>query len=158
MEGRGAIFRTPTLRVALVSRFPLCQLGSGVAVEFVLHPGESTTFILRQIEDNPDRGLLEARLVGEQLLADTMTYWRRWLSQCRYRGRWREMVNRSALTLVRCSKPRVPSRVPPGRQSRGPASLMSTRQSPPPERPFATPTGAGSAHRRAAPCCGAWAI
>ena len=28
-----------------------------------------------------------------------MRYWRRWLSQSRYTGRWREMVHRSALTL-----------------------------------------------------------
>jgi GH15 family glucan-1,4-alpha-glucosidase len=29
----------------------------------------------------------------------TVRYWRRWLSQCRYQGRWREMLNRSALVL-----------------------------------------------------------
>ena len=28
-----------------------------------------------------------------------MRFWRRWLAGSRYRGRWREMVNRSALTL-----------------------------------------------------------
>ena len=29
----------------------------------------------------------------------TVAFWRRWLSASRYRGRWREMVHRSALTL-----------------------------------------------------------
>ena len=29
----------------------------------------------------------------------TVAYWRRWLSPSRYRGRWRETVHRSALTL-----------------------------------------------------------
>ena len=29
----------------------------------------------------------------------TAEYWRRWLAQCRYSGRWREMLHRSALTL-----------------------------------------------------------
>src|SRR2546430_1945371 len=29
----------------------------------------------------------------------TVAYWRGWLANSRYRGRWREMVNRSALTL-----------------------------------------------------------
>lgn len=29
----------------------------------------------------------------------TVRYWRHWLSRSRYRGRWREMVHRSALTL-----------------------------------------------------------
>jgi GH15 family glucan-1,4-alpha-glucosidase len=28
-----------------------------------------------------------------------VAYWRRWLSQSRYRGRWRETVHRAALTL-----------------------------------------------------------
>ena len=28
-----------------------------------------------------------------------MNFWRRWVARCTYRGRWREMVNRSALTL-----------------------------------------------------------
>ena len=28
-----------------------------------------------------------------------MKFWRGWISQSNYRGRWREMVNRSALAL-----------------------------------------------------------
>src|SRR5262249_13562118 len=35
----------------------------------------------------------------QKLLADTKHYWRTWLSQCQYQGRWREMVHRSALAL-----------------------------------------------------------
>ena len=30
---------------------------------------------------------------------ETVDYWRHWLERSRYRGRWREMVRRSALTL-----------------------------------------------------------
>ena len=33
------------------------------------------------------------------MLSDTKDYWRNWLKQCRYQGRWREMVRRSALAL-----------------------------------------------------------
>jgi len=33
------------------------------------------------------------------LLAGTLAFWRDWLGQCRYRGRWREEVHRSALAL-----------------------------------------------------------
>src|SRR5205085_3392004 len=36
---------------------------------------------------------------AEELLAATAAFWRRWLSASRYRGRWREVVHRSALTL-----------------------------------------------------------
>src|SRR5205807_7076847 len=40
-------------------------------------------------------GLEEA----EELFRGTVDYWRRWLSKCTYTGRWRETVQRSALTL-----------------------------------------------------------
>ena len=33
------------------------------------------------------------------LFRDTVEFWRRWLSHCTYTGRWREMVQRSAMTL-----------------------------------------------------------
>jgi GH15 family glucan-1,4-alpha-glucosidase len=99
LEGRGAVFEAPGMRFALVSRFPLARQGTGVVTEFLLHPGEPSTFILRQVEGDGDPGLLEAQLVGTELLTQTLEFWRRWLSKCRYHGRWREMVNRSALTL-----------------------------------------------------------
>jgi hypothetical protein len=99
LEGRGAVFEASGMRFSLVSRFPLARQGVGVATEFLLHPGEPSTFVLRQVEGDGDSGLLEARLVGTELLTRTLEFWRRWLSKCRYQGRWREMVNRSALTL-----------------------------------------------------------
>src|SRR5262249_53961741 len=82
-----------------VAIFPLARQGAGVATEFLLHPGEPSTFILRQVEGDGDSGLMEARLVGTQPLTETLEFWRRWVSKCRYDGRWREMVNRSALML-----------------------------------------------------------
>jgi len=36
---------------------------------------------------------------ARQLQEDTVRFWRGWLDRSRYRGRWREMVARSALTL-----------------------------------------------------------
>jgi GH15 family glucan-1,4-alpha-glucosidase len=40
-------------------------------------------------------GATDARRLGEE----TLKFWRDWLSQSSYRGRWREMAHRSALTL-----------------------------------------------------------
>src|SRR5499427_6657040 len=99
LEGRGAVFTAGAMQVALISRFPLACGPKGVLVDFVLHPGESTTFILQQLEQGQDGALLEARLTGEALLSATLQYWRRWLAQCRYTGRWREIVHRSAMIL-----------------------------------------------------------
>ena len=36
---------------------------------------------------------------AEQRFRETVTFWRSWLSQCTYFGRWREVVHRSALLL-----------------------------------------------------------
>ncbi len=36
---------------------------------------------------------------GEDMFRATVDYWQDWLSQCTYKGRWREMVERSALVL-----------------------------------------------------------
>jgi GH15 family glucan-1,4-alpha-glucosidase len=99
LEGRGAVFESENLRLGLVSRFPLARSGDGVAVEFTLNPDESATFILRQVEAAGGEDLLEARLAGETLLRQTVKYWNDWLGRCRYTGRWREMVHRSALVL-----------------------------------------------------------
>ena len=35
----------------------------------------------------------------QDLLTATVDYWHQWLSKCTYRGRWREVVHRSALAL-----------------------------------------------------------
>jgi GH15 family glucan-1,4-alpha-glucosidase len=44
--------------------------------------------------DKPlDEGLLKQRF------EDTAQYWRTWAGKSRYTGRWREMINRSALIL-----------------------------------------------------------
>ncbi len=98
-EGRGAVFESGDMRISLISRFPLAPYGQGVAVEFTLGPGESATFVLRQVEADHDADLLEARLMGEELLRKTVRFWNRWLAQSTYTGRWREMVHRSALAL-----------------------------------------------------------
>ena len=36
---------------------------------------------------------------GERLFEQTRDFWREWIGRSRYKGRWREMVERSAMTL-----------------------------------------------------------
>jgi hypothetical protein len=52
VEGRGPVFEAQGMKVLLVSRFPLARKGDGVAAEFVLNPGETTTFTLCQMEES----------------------------------------------------------------------------------------------------------
>lgn len=99
MDGRGAIFDSGDMKVSLVSRFPLAQVNNGVEVVFTLNAEEEATFVLRQVEDEKAGGILEARLMGKEALTNTVNFWRNWLKKSTYTGRWREMVNRSALVL-----------------------------------------------------------
>ncbi|WP_340384165.1 glycoside hydrolase family 15 protein [Streptomyces sp. SS7] len=93
-----AVFESEKLALSLTSTVPLECDGPDVRADFKLSEGESAVFALDQVggEVTPRRC---ARTEAEEQFAATVTYWRRWLSASRYRGRWREMVHRSALTL-----------------------------------------------------------
>lgn len=69
-----------------------------VTAEVELARGDVALFVLEVLPEGAQ--LVEAD-VGDtsQLFDATSAFWRRWLSQSTYTGRWREMVNRSAITL-----------------------------------------------------------
>ncbi|MEW2404082.1 glycoside hydrolase family 15 protein [Streptomyces sp. NPDC046862] len=96
--GDTVVFESARLTLALTSTVMLEHDGRDARAEFKLAEGEAAVFALDQVGDDvTPRGC--ARTEAEQEFADTVTYWRRWLAASRYRGRWREMVHRSALTL-----------------------------------------------------------
>jgi GH15 family glucan-1,4-alpha-glucosidase len=98
MERDVAVFETAERALALTSTVPLESDGPDVRAEFKLAEGETAVFALDQVgEALPPRSC--AWTEAEQQFTSTVAYWRRWLSASRYRGRWREMVHRSALTL-----------------------------------------------------------
>jgi GH15 family glucan-1,4-alpha-glucosidase len=94
----GALFRGPEESLALGTSQALAATRRGVTSEFVLQAGETSTFVLDAAHDlERPRVLSEDR--AEELLEDTVNFWLGWIGQSQYSGRWREMVNRSALTL-----------------------------------------------------------
>ena len=99
IAGAGARFDGPRLSLGLAAPVPLQPDGDGVVADFTLGEGENVTFVLRLIgpEDRP--GNCPGTGDAEELFRDTVAFWRRWLSKCTYTGRWRGMVERSALTL-----------------------------------------------------------
>ncbi|WP_328784657.1 glycoside hydrolase family 15 protein [Streptomyces canus] len=98
MVGDVAVFETPKLSLGLTATVPLETDGPDVRADFKLSEGESAVFALDQVggEVTPRRC---ARTEAEEQFNSTVAYWRHWLSASKYRGRWREMVHRSALTL-----------------------------------------------------------
>lgn len=95
----GAIFRSASMAVGLVSPVPLVVHQGAVEAEFALAEGQEFTFFFEQLESEASEGVLDVPQTAATALRETVAYWRGWLSQCRYTGRWREMVQRSALTL-----------------------------------------------------------
>jgi GH15 family glucan-1,4-alpha-glucosidase len=94
----GIIFETPRMIVALASKTPLERTRTGACARFVLSANQSATFMLEPVEEATVPRPLSPAVTGE-LATETVAYWRAWLARSNYRGRWREMVNRSALTL-----------------------------------------------------------
>jgi GH15 family glucan-1,4-alpha-glucosidase len=100
LSKKGAIFNSETLCLGLASTVPIEEDGSGgVRATFTLHAGQSVHFLLESAKDSdiaPDP-LSQGKY--QQAFQENMRYWRNWLSQCTYQGRWREVVQRSALVL-----------------------------------------------------------
>jgi GH15 family glucan-1,4-alpha-glucosidase len=70
----------------------------GVTSEFEMHAGQSLCIVAGMLEDGETPMTLTDDMARQQLQG-TIDYWKNWLSRCTYRGRWREMVYRSVLTL-----------------------------------------------------------
>ncbi|MFD5813367.1 glycoside hydrolase family 15 protein [Streptomyces sp. NPDC127038] len=98
VESGQAVFSTPALRLALTSTVPIEVAGQDVWSLFKLSEGETAVFALDRITDEVAPRFC-AVTEAERDFKATVRYWRHWLSRSRYRGRWREMVHRSALTL-----------------------------------------------------------
>ena len=102
----GAIFRSPSMTLTLHPVHGARRLipeqdireDDGDLIAFTtLHEGDKGGMVLETASSQGPRVIPadEAQTMFEQ----TLDYWRRWLDRSRYRGRWREMVERSAITL-----------------------------------------------------------
>jgi GH15 family glucan-1,4-alpha-glucosidase len=69
--------------------------GEGACAEVTLRRGERASFVITV--GSPGRAWDEPAV--ETTFLETVKFWRDWIGQSRYRGRWREVVDRSAITL-----------------------------------------------------------
>jgi GH15 family glucan-1,4-alpha-glucosidase len=89
----------PSLALRLRSSVPL-RIEAGAAIaEFTLPAGESAAFVLEQATSDESQSPSKSPDYVSAAFKQTVNFWRQWLSRSRYHGRWRETVNRSALTL-----------------------------------------------------------
>jgi GH15 family glucan-1,4-alpha-glucosidase len=82
----------------LVSSVPL-QIKDGDAIaEFSLAASETADFLLEHVEKQHGPGYDFKTFVTDSLF-QTVNYWKDWVAKSSYKGRWMEIVNRSALVL-----------------------------------------------------------
>ena len=99
VEPSGAVFSWGDMHIGLTSPVELLSKDGGVEAEFLLHAGDDITFLFRQTHRGSTMPLIDPAFSGPAATEEAVQFWRRWLAGVSYRGRWREMVERSALTL-----------------------------------------------------------
>lgn len=99
IEDGGATFESEKLTLGLAAHTQLQAEGNGIISRFSLNEGETAVFVLREVIPGAGCGVCLFEEEAEMMFRDTVEYWRRWLSKCKYTGRWRETVYRSALAL-----------------------------------------------------------
>jgi GH15 family glucan-1,4-alpha-glucosidase len=94
-DGDGVVFAHGDEALRLRASVGLERVDGGAArATFSLEEGDAAAFTLAF-----DAGTALDPAHAAELLDATVAFWRGWLEQGSYRGRWREMVRRSALTL-----------------------------------------------------------
>jgi pentatricopeptide repeat protein len=107
LSENGAVFRASdgthlTLHVTGVSegngdRAAVESAGDGLRATFTMREGESGRGAILESMGGEPRSPKPEEL--NRLADETAAYWKRWLGRSTYTGRWRETVNRSAMTL-----------------------------------------------------------
>ncbi len=82
--------------MSLHSTVGLAQSTDDVTADFRLQAGQTAMFLFGRVRDKgqqPEMDLLDQRF------RNTAQFWKAWISKSKYKGRWREVVQRSALML-----------------------------------------------------------
>jgi GH15 family glucan-1,4-alpha-glucosidase len=96
----GARIEGGGLRLGLTASMDGLTSKDGVlTADLTLEEGAEQALYALELLDEDQAPTSADEIDGQDLLTRTATFWRGWIAQSTYRGRWRETVNRSALTL-----------------------------------------------------------
>lgn len=86
--------------MALHATFPMQIEGKDAIATFTLKAGETATVAFGEVNEEEKTGdvVLDPNNMKRHF-DETAQFWRGWVARSHYKGRWREMVNRSALML-----------------------------------------------------------
>jgi GH15 family glucan-1,4-alpha-glucosidase len=99
IEDSSAVFSPASDRcapMALYSTVAMKQESQDTMAQFSLKAGETASFVFGGVR--PQGQQPEMEFIGQRF-RDTVRFWKKWIAKSKYKGRWREMVNRSALML-----------------------------------------------------------
>jgi GH15 family glucan-1,4-alpha-glucosidase len=85
----------------LLTTLPIEQIHVGqskASAQFILRERESALFSFSCSRQSP-AVLPELQITGWERMQQTIDYWKSWISQCHYKGIYRDLVRRSALAL-----------------------------------------------------------
>jgi GH15 family glucan-1,4-alpha-glucosidase len=94
VDGTSAVFEAPSMTLHLAGTIPLEESGGDVHSRFTVRAGDFTGVLLESAQKTE---IGHGEMI--QVFLDTIEYWKAWLRKSTYRGRWREAVLRSAMTL-----------------------------------------------------------
>lgn len=80
------------------SSVPVKIINGAAVAEFTLRSQQTASFVLEEAQGGKESPSANPEYVTAAF-KQTMNYWLTWIAHSNYRGRWREMVNRSALIL-----------------------------------------------------------
>ncbi len=98
LVGTDALVTGGGVRLGIASTADLTSSDGDVEAELSLSAGDEALFVLQVLGEDEDLTPGDCEDT-RQLFTQTAAYWRHWLAASTYQGRWREMVNRAALTL-----------------------------------------------------------
>jgi GH15 family glucan-1,4-alpha-glucosidase len=99
IEDSSAVFSPANDRcpaMALYSTVAMTQESQDAMAQFSLKAGETASFVFGGVRPRGQQPEME--FIGQRF-HDTVRFWKKWIAKSKYKGRWREMVNRSALML-----------------------------------------------------------
>jgi GH15 family glucan-1,4-alpha-glucosidase len=97
VDNTSAVFDCGSQRVRVESMTPLQRDGQDVRAQFTVKAGDIAGMVLETGTSGPPPSLGHGEIL--HMYDETQAFWRRWLAQSTYRGRWRDAVERSAITL-----------------------------------------------------------
>jgi GH15 family glucan-1,4-alpha-glucosidase len=85
--------------VRLIADFPIKFKEQDGYAEVTINQGEEGVIILESIKKGDTQNLREISFYKDSTYHETINFWKGWTSKSTYKGRWNDLVSRSAITL-----------------------------------------------------------